>query len=143
MTEIDINAASRDELASLPLIGLVLADRIIAQRERAGRFERLEDLLEVPGISTRIVDAIRGSARVGGGVGPGTDDAENPPRRPGKQNGGNPVLIHQAFIEHHLEGGTPATPEAYERAREQFQRLPGATRRAADPVPDDASEEQR
>jgi competence ComEA-like helix-hairpin-helix protein len=153
---IDLNTATRDELMGLPLIGPALADRIIAERDRRGRFERLEDLLQIRGVTDRIVEALRGLAEVGpsgdapddGSSGGGPDDGgsaagedENPPVRPGKQHGGNPVLIHEAFIEHHLAGETPATSETYERAREQFQRLPGATRKPPAAGPDDTPEE--
>jgi len=163
MNEIDINTATRTELIGLPLIGPALADRILAERDRLGRFARLEDLGGVPGVTSRVLDGLRGRARVGagtppsgggsaGGRGPGGGGSrgggdesdggdENPPVRPGKQHGGNPVLIHEAFIEHHLAGETPAAPEAYERAREQFQRLPGATSRPPISGSDDTSEE--
>lgn len=47
---------------------------------------------------------------------------------PGKHHGGDPVKIHEEFIKRHVEGGAPATPEAYEQAIEQFSRLPGAVR---------------
>src|SRR4051794_28555732 len=39
-----------------------------------------------------------------------------------------PVEVHQAYLEHRLAGGAPATPAAYRRAVDQFQRLPGAIR---------------
>lgn len=38
---------------------------------------------------------------------------------------GTAVQIHQAYLEHRLAGGEEPTPEAYRRAAEQFQRLPG------------------
>jgi hypothetical protein len=40
---------------------------------------------------------------------------------------GTAVQIHQAYLEQRLAGGEEPTPEAYRRAVEQFQRLPGAT----------------
>lgn len=164
MDEIDINTATRTELIGLPLIGPALADRILAERDRLGRFTRLEDLRGVPGVTSRVLEGLRGRAGVvagappseggssggrgpgGGGSGGDSGDTggggdENPPVRPGKQHGGNPVLIHEAFIEHHVAGETPAAPEAYERAREQFQRIPGATRRPPIPAPDDTAGE--
>jgi hypothetical protein len=39
---------------------------------------------------------------------------------------GHAVQVHQAYLEHRLKGGEPPTPEAYRRALEQFQKLPGA-----------------
>jgi hypothetical protein len=147
MNEIDFNTATRTELIGLPLIGPALADRILAERDRLGGFARLEDLLGIPGVTRRVLDAVRGQAGVGGGSGGGSGAGksgggdENPPVRPGKQHGGDPVLLHEAYIEHHLAGETPATSEAYERAQEQFQRIPGATRRPPIPGPDDTPEE--
>jgi hypothetical protein len=38
------------------------------------------------------------------------------------------VRVHEAYLEHRLGGGAPATPDAYRRGVEQFQRLPGAVR---------------
>ena len=40
---------------------------------------------------------------------------------------GTALQIHQAYLEQRLAGGEEPTPEAYRRAVEQFQRLPGAT----------------
>lgn len=53
---IDINTADETELQELPGVGPVLAGRIIAHRETVGRFESVEDLLDVAGIGeTRLV----------------------------------------------------------------------------------------
>jgi hypothetical protein len=41
--------------------------------------------------------------------------------------------VHEAYLEHRLSGGEPATPEAYRRAFEQFQNLPGAVRSVPPP----------
>jgi hypothetical protein len=46
-------------------------------------------------------------------------------RRPYKEED-HAVEVHQAYLEHRLKGGAPASPEAYRRAIEQFQKLPGA-----------------
>jgi len=48
---IDINTASLAELEKLPDIGKSLAARIIAHREKYGRFRRPEHLIIVRGIS--------------------------------------------------------------------------------------------
>ena len=48
---ININSASTVEIAKLPGIGKVLAERIVAHREQHGSFRRPEHLLMVRGIS--------------------------------------------------------------------------------------------
>lgn len=55
-------------------------------------------------------------------------DGYDEPQGPGTHHGGDPVRIHEDYVRHHMSGGDPATPEAYERAMEQFRRLPGAVR---------------
>jgi competence protein ComEA len=56
---IDINAATAEELESLPGIGPAIAERIIAERERIGGFVSVDDLARVEGISERMVDELR------------------------------------------------------------------------------------
>lgn len=56
---IDINRASLEELERLPGIGAGLAARIIAHRERHGRFRRVEHLVMVRGISERRFEQMR------------------------------------------------------------------------------------
>jgi hypothetical protein len=38
------------------------------------------------------------------------------------------LRLHEAYLEYRVAGGAPATPEAYRRAVEQFDRLPGVIR---------------
>jgi hypothetical protein len=51
------------------------------------------------------------------------------------------LRLHEAYLEYRVAGGAPATPEAYRRAVEQFDRLPGVIRarpevgRSAPPAP--------
>jgi hypothetical protein len=59
------------------------------------------------------------------------DDHQEPP--PHKEES-DAVRVHQAYLEHRLGGGEPATPEAFRHAIEQFQKLPGAVRSAPSPV---------
>lgn len=56
---VDLNAADTVALEQLPGIGPVLAQRIVAHRDRHGPFHRLEDLLQVEGIGPRLLDRLR------------------------------------------------------------------------------------
>ncbi len=57
--KIDLNAASAAELEGLDGVGPVLAARIVSYRDSIGRFETIEDLLDVPGIGEAKLAAIR------------------------------------------------------------------------------------
>jgi hypothetical protein len=57
---------------------------------------------------------------------PGDGDEYHKPE-PHKEQSGS-VQVHQAYLEHRLAGGEPATPEAFRRAVEQFEKLAGAVR---------------
>ena len=61
---IDLNTADQAALETLPRIGPALAERIIAWREENGRFQSVDDLLAVPGIGEKLLEAIRDGARV-------------------------------------------------------------------------------
>jgi comEA protein len=56
---VNINTASKEELMALPGIGAVVAGRIIAYRDTAGRFETVEDLRSVKGIGARKFEQLR------------------------------------------------------------------------------------
>src|SRR5262245_1448969 len=56
---LDINRATTDELARLPGVGRRLAERILKERERRGRFESPEALREVLGMGPKKLAAIR------------------------------------------------------------------------------------
>ncbi|MBC7082130.1 MAG: competence protein ComEA [Bacillota bacterium] len=56
---VNINTAGLAELDSLPGIGPALARRIIEHRNAKGRFERPEQLTDVPGIGPRKYDALK------------------------------------------------------------------------------------
>jgi DNA uptake protein ComE-like DNA-binding protein len=58
---VDLNAASLDELASLPGIGPTIAARIVARRPYAS----IDELLDVDGIGPKRLAAIRPRARLG------------------------------------------------------------------------------
>ena len=61
---LDVNTATAADLESLPGIGPVLAGRIVEHRRTHGRFERLEDLLEVEGVGPRLLERLRPLLRV-------------------------------------------------------------------------------
>lgn len=60
---IHLNTATAVELQELPGVGPVLAERIVAHRETNGRFETVEDLLDVPGIGETKLAALRDLVR--------------------------------------------------------------------------------
>jgi competence ComEA-like helix-hairpin-helix protein len=56
---VNVNTASTSELEVLPGIGKVLAERIVAHRQRYGPFRRSEHLMMVRGISDHKFRSIR------------------------------------------------------------------------------------
>jgi competence protein ComEA len=56
---ININTANQEQLESLPEIGPHLAEEIIAFREANGPFTTVDELINVPGIGTITLEAIR------------------------------------------------------------------------------------
>ena len=65
-TPVDVNCATADELVEVPGIGPSTAARIIEWRETQGRFERLEDLLNIRGIGVTTLEKLRPFLTVGG-----------------------------------------------------------------------------
>lgn len=61
---LDLNRADAAALSSLPGVGPVLADRIVAARRARGRFRSMEELLEVPGIGPATLEKIRTGVRI-------------------------------------------------------------------------------
>jgi len=57
--KIDLNSASASQLELLPQIGPVLSQRIINHRNTKGKFQKIEDLLKVPGIGPKTFDKIK------------------------------------------------------------------------------------
>lgn len=55
---VNINTAEAGELMTLPGIGKVRAEAIIAYRQSAGKFEKIEDIMNVKGIKTGIFSKI-------------------------------------------------------------------------------------
>lgn len=62
---LDLNRATQSELEELPGIGAVLAERILAYRERVGGFSTVEELKNVEGIGDKKLDAILNLIEVG------------------------------------------------------------------------------
>ncbi len=56
---LDLNTATLEELQSLPGIGPKLGKRILDYREEYGKFFSVDELLEVPGIGEKKLEAIR------------------------------------------------------------------------------------
>ncbi len=56
---VNLNTAAVAELDTLPRIGEATAQRIIDWREANGRFTSVEDLLAVPGIGDKMLEALR------------------------------------------------------------------------------------
>ena len=61
---VDVNAAGSAELQTLPGIGPVLADRIVAWRTEHGPFDSVDALLDVSGIGPSVLGQIRALVRV-------------------------------------------------------------------------------
>ena len=64
---LDLNRAAAEELAGLPGIGEVLAERIVAYRAEHGPFASVEELLNVSGIGEKKLEALRPEVTVGEG----------------------------------------------------------------------------
>jgi len=71
---LDLNSATRDQLVALPGVGGALAERIIAHRNRIGRFDSVGDLIHVAGVSERLLASLFPLLTVDGDGGqPGTE----------------------------------------------------------------------
>ena len=56
---INLNTATQAELESLPEIGPITAQKIIEYREKNGPFQKIEDILNVPGIGQKTFEEIK------------------------------------------------------------------------------------
>lgn len=63
---VNINTADADTLTSLPGIGQVLAERIVAYRRQNGPFRAVEEIMKVEGIGEKKAEAILDLITVGG-----------------------------------------------------------------------------
>lgn len=57
--KVDINTAAKEELMTLKGIGEAKAEDIIRYREQRGGFERIEDIMEIPGIKNAAFEKIK------------------------------------------------------------------------------------
>ncbi len=60
---VDLNRATAEELDRLPGVGPATAAAIVAHREQRGPFRSVDDLLQVRGIGTAKLEALRGQVR--------------------------------------------------------------------------------
>lgn len=65
---VNVNTASAEELTRLPGVGPVRAEAIVCLRERRGRYDSLDELLEVKGIGPVTLERLRPEATVGEGA---------------------------------------------------------------------------
>lgn len=63
-TRIDLNRATKEQLMTLPGVGEARAQAIIAYRETHGRFETIEELMEVSGIKQSVYDRLKEMIKV-------------------------------------------------------------------------------
>lgn len=64
--KLDLNRATAEELESLPGVGPVLAERILAYRQETGDFGSVEELLQVNGIGQARLEGLRDYVMVEG-----------------------------------------------------------------------------
>lgn len=61
---LDLNTATAEDLEKLPGIGPALAERILEYRQQAGRFTKIEELMNVRGIGERSFLNLRALVKV-------------------------------------------------------------------------------
>jgi competence protein ComEA len=61
---VNLNSATAAELETLPFIGPGLALRIVAFREKHGRFPAVDSLVRVPGIGPSVLAKVRDRVEV-------------------------------------------------------------------------------
>jgi competence protein ComEA len=64
--KLDLNRASAAELAELPGVGPVLANRIVSYRNEHGPFKTLDELDKVKGIGPKLLEKLRPLLEIGG-----------------------------------------------------------------------------
>ena len=61
---VDLSTGDVEALQRLPGVGAVLAERIVASRERDGPFRSVDDLIRVPGIGPATLERLRDRVRI-------------------------------------------------------------------------------
>jgi competence protein ComEA len=64
---IDLNTASKEELMRLQHVSASAAQSLVEYRAQKGRFDSVEDLVDVEGFSDTAIDQIRDQVTVGPG----------------------------------------------------------------------------
>ena len=67
--KLDLNAATREELETLPGIGPITAERIVELRQRKRGFTSLDQLLEVEGFGRKKLELLKPMLELGTGQG--------------------------------------------------------------------------
>lgn len=62
--KINLNSATKSELMTLPKIGAVTAERIIAYRQEQGGFKSIEELKNIKGIGPKTFELIKGEVTI-------------------------------------------------------------------------------
>ncbi len=58
-TVVNVNTATVEQLQSLPGIGGVTAERIVAYRTQNGPFATVDDLVKVKGVGSKVLEKVR------------------------------------------------------------------------------------
>ncbi len=82
LSPLDVNAASAADLAAVPGLSLLLAERIVAHRARRGAFRSLPELTSVEGVTEAVYAAARPFLRLGAAPGPAARRASPYPAWP-------------------------------------------------------------
>ena len=61
---ININTATKHQLMTLPGIGNAKADAILTYRTKQGAFDKIEDLMKIPGIKEGVFEQIKEQIRI-------------------------------------------------------------------------------
>lgn len=60
---VQVNQAGVEELSALPGIGQILAERMVKERKRRGRYLTFSDLARVKGITPKVLAKLKGFVR--------------------------------------------------------------------------------